>query len=120
MMLLQQLSSPKPGLSVAFRRCDLIQTDLTFSRSIPICFNRTRRILHDGDRAGFVRDSFFRDRFFRDVLSGTEPVLAIGRLRSVVHLTLGRSCDSSEASPWTIVVDIRARSRLSEGKLINA
>ena len=58
--------------------------------------------------------------FFRDVLSGTEPVLAIGRLRSVVYLTLGRSCDSAEASPWTIVVAIRARSRLSEGKLINA
>jgi hypothetical protein len=66
MMLLQQLSSPKPGLSVAFMRCDLIQADLTFSRSIPICFNRMRRILHDGDRAGFVRDSFFRDSFVRD------------------------------------------------------
>ena len=54
------------------------------------------------------------------VLSGTELVVAIGRLRSVVYLTLGRSCDSAQASPWTIVVAIRARSRLSEGKLINA
>jgi hypothetical protein len=30
MMLLQQLSSPKPGLSVAFMRCDLIQADRIF------------------------------------------------------------------------------------------